>query len=316
MLENEKNMKEEFDLAIVIPTLNEEQGLENTLKSLKSSLEGKFSYFILVVDARSTDKTVEIAKTMGATVINQRRIGYGDALQVGFHYVDTKLNSKITVMLDADGTYETNDIIKMAEIILNGDADFVIGNRFANMDKNAMTTLNKIGNKTLSAIARTTLGLKVSDSQCGLRAFRSDLANIFYTTSMGMPFATEMLSATKTSHIKIKEIPTTYHVRIGETKLTPLQDGSRILSTIVKLLRDTRPLAFFGAIGLILISIGLILGYQVLYVYLETGTINKIPTAILTTLLIILGVQSFSVGLISDMVKSRTQDKQIFYNEN
>ena len=309
-------MTDEFDLAVVITTLNEEQGLENTLKSLKSSLEGKFSYFILVVDARSTDKTVEVAKTMGATVINQRRIGYGDALQVGFHYIDTKLNSKITVMLDADGTYETNDIIKMAEIILNGDADFVIGNRFANMDKNAMTTLNKIGNKTLSAFARITLGLKVSDSQCGLRAFRSDLANIFYTTSLGMPFATEMLSATKMFHIKIKEIPTTYHVRIGETKLTPLQDGSRILSTIVKLLRDTRPLAFFGAIGLILISIGLILGYQVLYVYLETGTINKIPTAILTTLLIILGVQSFSVGLISDMVKSRTQDKQIFYDKN
>jgi len=256
------------------------------------------------------------AETMGATVINQRRTGYGDALQVGFYYVDTKLNSKITVMLDADGTYETNDIIKMAEIILNGDADFVIGNRFAKMDKNAMTTLNKIGNKTLSAIARTTLGLKVSDTQCGLRAFRSDLANIFYTTSLGMPFATEMLSATKMSHIKIKEIPTTYHVRIGETKLTPLQDGSRILSTIVKLLRDTRPLAFFGAIGLILISIGLVLGYQVLYVYLETGTINKIPTAILTTLLIILGVQSISIGLISDMFKSRIHDKQIFYNEN
>ena len=309
-------MTEEFDLAIVIPTLNEEQGLENTLKSLKSSLEGKFSYFILVVDGRSTDKTVEIAKTKGATVITQRRIGYGDALQVGFHYVDTKLNSKITVMLDADGTYETSDIIKMADIILNGDADFVIGNRFAKMDKNAMTTVNKIGNKTLSAFARMTLGLKVADSQCGLRAFRSDLANIFYTSSMGMPFATEMLSATKMFNIKIKEIPTTYHVRIGETKLTPLQDGSRILSTIVKLLRDTRPLAFFGAIGLILISTGLFLGYEVLSRYIETGIVIKIPTAILTTLLIILGVQSISVGLISDMFKSRIYDKQIFYNEN
>jgi len=315
MLETKEKLNKNYDLAIVIPTLNEEKGLESTINSINSSLDGKYSYIVVVVDGQSTDRTVEIAKSMGALVIKQRRIGYGDALQVGFHYVDTKLNSLITVMVDADGTYESKDIIKMAEIIRKGEADFVIGDRFANMDKNAMTTINKIGNKILSAIARNTLGTHVSDSQCGLRAFRSDLANIFYTTSMGMPFATEMLAVTSEYHIRIKEIPTSYHKRIGQTKLTPFQDGSRILGTIVRLLRDTRPLPFFGIIGLAIIAIGLVLGIEVILFYLETGTVIKIPTAILTTLLIIIGVQSISIGLISDMIKSRTHDKRIFYTK-
>jgi len=80
-------------------------------------------------------------------------------------------------------------------------------------------------------------------------------------------------------------------------------------------MRDTRPLALFSIIGLVLIGIGIGLGYDVVSIYFETGIVKKIPTAILTTLLIILGVQSISIGLISDMIKSRTQDKRIFYTE-
>jgi len=315
MLENKEKLKQNYDLAIVIPTLNEEKGLESTINSIKKSLDGKFSYIIVVVDGLSNDRTVEIAKSMNAVVIKQRRRGYGDALQAGFHFVDNKLNSSITVMLDADGTYEPKDIVKMTEIINNGEADFVIGNRFAHMEKNAMTRMNKIGNKILSYISRKTIGTKVSDSQCGLRAFRSDLANIFYTSSMGMPFATEMLVATKTYQVTVKEIPTSYYTRIGETKLTPMHDGAKILSTIVKLMRDTRPLAFFTIIGLVAIGVGLGFGYEVASTYLETGTVTQVPSAILATLLIILGVQSISVGLISDMIKSRTEDKRIFYTE-
>jgi len=314
-LEIEEQVSKTYDIAIVIPTLNEEAGISCTINSINEALEGKFSYKIIVVDGLSTDNTVEVAKSMGAKMIRQRRKGYGDALQAGFYYVDKKLNSKITVMLDADGTYEPKDIVKMAEIIRKGDADFVIGNRFANMDKSAMTRLNKIGNLILSALARKLLKIKVYDSQCGLRAFRSDLANLFYTTSIGMPFATEMLVAIKSYHIRIKEIPTTYHERVGNTKLTPIQDGINILSTIIRLCRDTRPLALFGVLGSVLIIAGFLSGLEVIFEYLETGTIERIPTTILSALLIALGGQLISLGLISDMIKSRTYDKRIFYDE-
>jgi len=314
-LEIKERFDKVLDLVIVIPTLNEEAGIAATINSIKKNLEGKFSFKILVVDGTSTDKTVEIAKSFGAKILKQRRRGYGDALQTGFFYVDTRMNSLITVMLDADGTYEPKDIIKMAEIILNGEADFVIGNRFANMDKKAMTRLNRFGNKVLSAIARKFLKIKVTDTQCGLRAFRSDLANIFYTSSSGMPFATEMLAATKSYQIKIKEIPTSYHERMGDTKLTPFHDGMKIFGTIIRLLRDTRPIALFGSIGLFLILGGLIGGIEVILEYFASGTVTRIPTAVLSALLIVLGVQSISLGLISDLISTRTHDKRIFYSE-
>ena len=116
-MEINEQIQKKSEIAIVIPTLNEEKGISSTIKTIKQSLDGKFSYEILVVDGLSTDKTVEIAKSLGAKVIRQRRSGYGDALQAGFYYVDTQMNSLITVMIDADGTYEPKDIEKMAEII-------------------------------------------------------------------------------------------------------------------------------------------------------------------------------------------------------
>jgi len=314
-LEVKEQIKKQIDIAIVMPTLNEETGIATTINSVNQALDGKFTFQILVVDGASTDKTVEVAKSLGAKVIKQRRIGYGDALQAGFFYVDTRMKSSITVMLDADGTYEPKDIVKMAESILKGEADFVIGNRFANMDKKAMTRLNKFGNKVLSAFARKMLKIKVRDTQCGLRAFRSDLANIFYTQSIGMPFATEMLVSTNSYHIKIKEIPTSYYERIGETKLTPFQDGLAILGTIIRLVRDTRPLALFGVIGMVLIGIGFFTGLEVVIEYIETGKVFRTASTILSALLMVLGVQSISLGLISDMIKSRTHDKRIFYSE-
>src|SRR6267143_679265 len=309
----EEELSDYYDIAIVIPTLNEESGIAPTISAIKEAIGTKYSFKIVVVDGLSNDKTVDIARSMGAKVIRQRRRGYGDALQAGFYFVDTKFKTAVTVMIDADGTYEPRDIAKMADVIISGQADFVIGNRFANMGKDAMNKTNRIGNKVLSNIARRLLNIPVSDSQCGLRAFRSDLANIFYNTTLGMPFATEMLTAINMYHIRIKEIPTSYYKRVGDTKLNPIQDGTRILSTIIRLVRDTRPLFFFGIAGLAMILLGAFFGVEVLIEYLKTGVVGKVPTTILSVLLIVLGVQSISLGLISDMIKNNNQDKRVFF---
>ena len=311
----EEQINDTYDIVVVIPTLNEENGIAPTISSIKEALGARYSYKIVVVDGLSSDKTVEIAKSMGAKVIRQRRRGYGDALQAGFCFVDTRMKASIMVMMDSDGTYDPEDIVNMADIINSGEADFVIGNRFAKMDKKAMTTTNRIGNKMLSAIARKSLNIKISDTQCGIRAFRSDLASIFYNTSVGMPFATEMLALSHQYHIKIKEIPVSYHERIGDTKLNPIQDGARILGTTLRLMRDTRPLSFFCSIGVAMILLGTLFGIEILIEYLSTGSVVRIPTTILSVLLIVLGVQTISLGLISDMIKNKNNDRRVFFSE-
>ena len=311
----EEELSEVYDVVVVIPTLNEEKGISPTLNAIRESLEGKFRFKILIVDGLSTDRTVQIAKSMGAKVIKQRRRGYGDALQAGFYFVDTRMKASIIVMMDSDGTYDPKDIVNMVNVINSGEADFVIGNRFAKMDKKAMTGTNRIGNKMLSIVARKLLNMKVTDTQCGIRAFRSDLASIFYNISIGMPFATEMLALSNQYHIKIKEIPVSYHERIGDTKLNPLHDGAKILGTTVRLMRDTRPLSFFCSIGAAMIILGTFFGIGILIEYLESGVVTRIPTTILSVLLVVLGVQTISLGLISDMIKNKNNDKRIFFSE-
>jgi glycosyltransferase involved in cell wall biosynthesis len=303
------------DLAIIIPALNEEKGIANTIDSINSVLDSKFNYKIVVVDNISTDRTAEIAKLKGAIVIKQPLRGYGSALQKGFYYAEKKLQSLVTIMMDADGTYDPIDIEKMIESIRKDEADFVIGNRFLGINKNAMTKTNRVGNRILSSIARRLLKTKISDYLCGIRAFRTDLSSFFYNRAIGFSFATEMIAFTHTYRMRVKEIPVSYHGRIGDTKLFPYRDGITILGAIIRLMRDTRPLSFFGAIGAVMLIFGVYFGFEILFEWLETGTVIRIPTTILSVLLIMLGVQSISLGLLSDMIKEKERIEHLFFTD-
>ena len=122
-------------------------------------------------------------------------------------------------------------------------------------------------------------------------------------TCEGMPFATEMLVEAKFSDAKILEVPVHYRRRIGKSKLNPVKDGLMIFGTILRLIRDTSPLLFFGSIGFAFIVAGLVLGVDVTLEWLKTGKVGRLPTLLLTVLLIMGGIQFFGVGLIADMIK-------------
>jgi dolichol-phosphate mannosyltransferase len=159
-----KRSRTSIDLAIVIPTLNEEQGIATTIEGIRMSLGSKLAYKVIVVDGMSIDKTVEMAMLLRAEVIKQLGRGYGDALQVGFLYVSKSVKSEFILMMDADGTYEPNDIVRMINYLKNREADVVIGNRFANMDEGAMTIYNKIGNKIISTLFRMLFRVCIKDT--------------------------------------------------------------------------------------------------------------------------------------------------------
>nr|MQY61912.1 glycosyltransferase [archaeon] len=143
-------------IAIVIPTLNECKAVGKVLGGVKSVMDG-YEYRVLVVDGRSIDGTDEIARDMGADVIYQRGRGYGDALKTGFFHARKRLDAKVIVMMDADLTYNPKDIPKLVAPILEDAADLVVGNRFAGLQKGAMTLVNRVGNRVLSLVAKLAL---------------------------------------------------------------------------------------------------------------------------------------------------------------
>ena len=233
------------------------------LKGVYDAMVG-YEYRVLVVDAHSIDGTDKIAKDMGAEVIYQGGRGYGDALKTGFSYARKQLDASVIVMMDADLTYDPKHIPDLVAPILKNEADLVVGNRFAGMEKGSMSFVNRFGNKMLSLVAKLALGLGVYDTQSGMRAFKSDLLDYMNLVAVGMPLAMEMLAEALSAEARIREVPISYRPRVGETKLNPIKDGGRILGVTVRLMFDVRPLLFFGNIGTVLGVLGLLLHYFML----------------------------------------------------
>ena len=277
-------------IAIVIPTLNEREAVGKVLDGVKDGMDG-YQYRMLVVDGHSIDGTEEIAIKKGAEVIYQRGKGYGEALKTGFFYARKRLDAEVIVMIDADLTYDPKDIPELVAPILNDEADFVVGNRFAGMQKGAMPLINRVGNRVLSLIAKFTLRLKIYDTQSGIRAFRSELLDSMNMVTRGMPFAIEMLAEALSADARIHETPVSYRPRVGKTKLNPIKDGGRILGITLRLMFDTQPLLFFGGIGTVLWIVGLLLHASML------------PTVVFPFLFMIGAMQFFTVGLVIGIIK-------------
>ncbi len=307
----DKRSDSALEFVVVIPSLNEAEGIGRVIDDLNTALNGK-NFGILVVDGNSTDRTGEIAADKGALVIKQRDTGYGDALRTGFIYVRNRLNAKCIVMIDGDYSYDPHDVPKLIAPILSDEADMVIGNRLNGLKQDSMTKTNVLGNRILSWFARKTLRLKIHDTQSGLRAFKSELVDDMDLESDGMPFAIEMLVDAHAVRARIIEIPISYRPRKGKAKLNPVKDGLMILGTILRLIRDTEPLLFFLSAAGFFAIFGIFFGSQVTLEWLQTGTVKKIPTAILAVLFLGVSMQFFTLGLVADMIK-RTRSRKNRY---
>ena len=290
-------------IVVVIPTLNEEQSIGSVLDEVHEVMKQRgYNYEILVVDGRSKDRTVEIAEEKGAKVIYQRRKGYGDALQTGFYYAKDSLGADVILMMDGDGSYDPKDIPKLVEPVLKDQADLVTGDRLKNLQKGAMPFKNYVGNKVLAFLARLAFGVNVGDSQCGMRAFKAEYLDYVFLESEGMPFAMEMLGEFSRIRSRILSVPINYRPRIGKSKLNPFRDFVRIVSLVLMLARDYRPLMFFGTISAVLLAAGFIIGIGIIVEWLQTGRVVRHASTVLSSILIISGLQVLILGLIADMV--------------
>jgi len=207
-------------ISVIIPTMNEEGSIGLVIDEVKKSLEGRRPYEIVVVDTDSTDKTREIASSMGALVVEEPRRGYGRAYKSGFE----RSSGDLIATLDADMTYPAYEIPALADKVESGDLDFITTDRFARMEKGAMSRKHRLGNKVLSVTARVLFRAKIRDSQSGMWVFRKGILNKLELRSDGMSFSEE-IKLEAFVKCRAKEVPISYRIRIGEVKLDSWSDG-------------------------------------------------------------------------------------------
>jgi glycosyltransferase involved in cell wall biosynthesis len=226
-------------ISVVIPCLNEEASIGQVIDQarrgiakLVRQLPGQdFQEEIIVVDNGSTDRSVKIANEHGARVLTERHPGYGSALRKGF----ADARHEIIVMGDGDLSYDFEAMDNLARPILDGQADFVIGNRMKSIRPGAMPTLHRyVGNPLLSLVLQIMFRSRsVHDAHCGLRAITRAAYGQLRCVTTGMEFASEMVVRAIRCRLRIAERDIVYHPRLGQSKLHSFRDGWRHLRFMI-----------------------------------------------------------------------------------
>jgi dolichol-phosphate mannosyltransferase len=280
------------EVCILIPTLNE--GL--TVGPLIQEFKGLGYNHILVIDGKSTDTTVKTAREAGASVRTQSGKGKGNAIIEAFEVIE----QPYILMLDGDGTYTPKDAEKMLTPLFLG-FDQVIGDRLINAEEGSFSHLNLFGNHMLNLLFKVAHSRDLHDILSGYRAFSRLAIHQMNLKEKGFEIETEISVESVRNGQRIMVVPIKYSRRPGTaTKLSPFHDGIRIVSTIYRLARVNNPMFYFGMMGLFTSALGILTGIYVLHEWLRG--IDHIPLTILTVLLIVVGIEIFMFGMISDML--------------
>ena len=281
--------KQEIDkkILLIMPAYNEEK----TIAPLILEAE-KYVDEILVVDDGSKDHTAEIAQRMGATVIKHpENMGKGIALKSGFTYA-LKNNPNIVITMDADGQHDPKFIPQLIQPIIENKADIVIGSRYVKGASMDAPLYRRIGLRIVNLLNKKIANLKVKDTQSGYRAYTLNAVKIISQyESSGYGVETEQLILAQKHKLRIIEIPikVTYRGLEKTSKKHPVKHGGELISTIIKLIVEERPLLTLGLPGGILTAIGIILATYLILIF-NTTRYFSIPIALITLGTIFIGL--------------------------
>ena len=299
-------MQKNQRVAVLVPCYNEALTIEKVVKDFRAQLPDAE---IWVYDNNSTDGSGELAKAAGASVRHVRQQGKGHVVRRMFQEIE----ADVYVMVDADDTYPADEVKKLIQPILNGEADMVNGDRLSStyMTENKRPGHN-FGNTLVCTLIRLLWGQRVHDVMTGYRAFSRLFVKTCPVLAQGFEIETEMTLHTLDKRMSLVEVPVQYRDRPAGSfsKLNTVRDGMRVLLTIFNLFRFYRPELFFGAVGGVLLLIAAGLFVPVLAEYFKTGLVPRIPTQIFSGFLAIAGLLSFGVGLILGACKK--QSDQLF----
>ena len=295
-------------IVVLIPSLNEEKTVGSVIKEFKKILP---LANIHVFDNNSYDKTKLIAKKLGVIVHNVKEKGKGNVVRRMFADVE----GEIYIMIDADNTYLINNINKMIKFFIEEQLDMLVAKRVS-VEKKAYRFGHIFGNKIFSKLVKLIFGNQIDDLFSGFRIFSKRFVKSFPGNSKGFEIETELTIHALEQRLPMGEMLCEYKSRpIGSfSKLSTLKDGLRILNVILVLIKDERPLFFFSILSLFFVIFSLIVGIPVIIGFLQTGLVEKIPSAILAAINMVIGFLCFFSGLILDVIKKmRQENKRLTY---
>jgi glycosyltransferase involved in cell wall biosynthesis len=218
-------MHANLSIGVVIPCYNEEEGVREVIGRMPSVVDE-----VVVVDNNCTDRTAEVAASLGARVVPAKTPGYGAAYKAGLRAV----RSDIVVTLDGDGTYPPEEISRLVQTLLDQRLDFLSASRFPLADPRAMGFSNRVGNQVLTVAAALLFFKPIRDSQSGMWVFRRTALERLRLTSDGMAFSEEIKLEAVLRGLRFGEAHIPYGARIGEVKLQKWRDGWSNLLFLVR----------------------------------------------------------------------------------
>jgi glycosyltransferase involved in cell wall biosynthesis len=301
-------MDELARIAVLIPCYNEEAAIAKVVSDFKAALPRADVY---VYDNNSNDRTADVARAAGAIVRTEMRRGKGNVVRRMFADIETD----IYILVDGDDTYDATTAPVLLRKLVDNGLDVVSGRRLA-VGGGAYRAGHVIGNRLLTALTVMMFRLELQDLLTGYRVMSRRFVKSFPVTAEGFSIETELAVHAGRLLMPVAEMNTPYKERGhgSVSKLHTWRDGVRILLAITGLVREERPLVFFMAICVLLMLLSLVLGVPVVIEYLKTGLVPRLPTAVLSTGLMILAFLSLASGLILDTVtRGRWELKRLAY---
>jgi glycosyltransferase involved in cell wall biosynthesis len=293
-------------IAVLIPCLNEQLTVAKVVGEFRAALP---QAAIHVFDNRSTDRTAERAREVGALVHSVSRPGKGHVVRAMFREID----ADAAVMVDGDGTYPADRVVDLLAPVLAREAEMVVGSRLAASSEDSFRSFHKLGNRIVCKAVNLAFGARLTDVLSGYRAFSREFMQSMPVLSRGFEIETEMTAYALAHDMRVLEVVVPYGARAegSRSKLHTFRDGYRVLKTILWLFKDYRPLLFFGSIGALAIILGIIAGAAVIQEFLVYGRVVGAARAVFAVGSFVVGLLATMTGFVLDTVNRNARELNV-----
>ena len=293
-------------IAVLIPCYNESKTIAKVVSDFRRVLPEATIY---VYDNNSSDGTAEIAATAGAVVRKERLQGKGNVIRRMFR----EIHADCYVMTDGDDTYPAENAREMVRLVLEEQADMVVGDRLSS----TYFTENKrpfhnLGNGVVRGSINRLFKSNIKDIMTGYRAFSYAFVKTYPVLSKGFEIETDMTIHAINRNMLVRNVVVDYRDRPegSVSKLNTYSDGAKVLLTIARLYKNYKPFAFFGILSLVLLILSMVFFAPVLVEYIATGLVPRFPTLIVCVMALLASLQMFVAGLILSTLQEK--DKRDF----